>query len=132
MMSDHGLHIVCTQVGEDANAIMVRSGGALFEIPRRFILGIEPLDGLAGTNAIRLTLAADAQVLQRVESGPADQLVVGIRDDGPTCYCACACNCACNCACDCACACSEETHETLEMETGFRRPLTEHSENRAI
>jgi hypothetical protein len=121
-MSDHTVRITGTPMGEDTNALFVRSGASLFEIPRRFVLGIEPADRHGTANDIRLTLADDAVLLQRVEPVEDHRSVPGIRsNNGPTCNCACNCNCARNCAC----ACSEVTRQTGVSETNFRQPVTD-------
>jgi hypothetical protein len=82
------------------DAVVIKTGGSLFEIPRKYIHSMKEVKETEGAKIVEVCIASDAKLIQSsLVTVPSLRGRGGDGGGGGACACACQCNCACDCAC---------------------------------
>jgi hypothetical protein len=95
-----GMILAGTIFHEAHDAITIQIGPSLFDVPRQFILAMKEIGEGSTGKFVELTVASNAQLIQRTIASPFQALAAGtpmLMGDGGggggACNCACACQC---------------------------------------
>jgi len=84
---------------EEPEAVTLKVGNSLFEIPRSYVLSRREVEETGEDKVVEVKIAANAHMIQRVLSSAWTLMTTRLPILAAACDCACNCNCACECAC---------------------------------